>query len=72
MKLLRNCREVTHLVLEGQDRPLSGTERVSLRLHWLVCDACRTFRRQSDTLRVALSRWQRDRDTEFDQQRPGA
>ncbi|MBL8352013.1 MAG: zf-HC2 domain-containing protein [Burkholderiaceae bacterium] len=57
MKLMRNCREVAHLVLESQDRPLRPIETVSLRLHWLICDGCRRFRDQQALMRVALQRW---------------
>ena len=62
MKLLRNCREVTHLVLEGEDRSLTRVERWSMRLHWLICDACRNFRQQSAGMRVAMDRWRQYRD----------
>ena len=51
--LRRTCREVTRLVLEGQDRRLSATERVALRLHWLACDGCSRFRRQVEVMRGA-------------------
>lgn len=62
MKLLPTCRDVTHLVLEGEERPLSLTERWAMRLHWLICDACRNFRQQSAGMRVAMDRWRKYRD----------
>ena len=55
--LRRTCRDVTRLVLEGQDRPLAPLEQVSLRLHWLACDGCRRFRDQQALMRRALGRW---------------
>jgi hypothetical protein len=57
---------VTRLVLEGQDRPLSRLETVSLRLHWLACDGCRRFRDQQALMRRALDGWRRDRDGDGD------
>lgn len=61
-KILRSCRDVTRLVLEGHDRPLRPLERVSMRLHWLMCDGCRRFRDQQALMRVALDRWRGYRD----------
>ena len=57
MKIRRTCREVTHLVLESQERPLGGLEQLSLRLHWLACGGCRRFRQQHQLMQKALDRW---------------
>ena len=57
MKLLPTCRDVTRLVLEGEDRSLTRGERWAMRFHWLICDACRHFRKQSADMRVAMDRW---------------
>lgn len=62
MKILRSCQEVTHLLLESDDRALQGLERVSLRMHWLVCNGCHHFRRQHRLMRQALDRWRGYRD----------
>jgi hypothetical protein len=62
MKIRRTCKEVTTLVLQAQDRPLTGLEHVSLRLHWLVCDGCRRFRGQAGLMQQALQRWRADGD----------
>ncbi|MBL0085735.1 MAG: zf-HC2 domain-containing protein [Ideonella sp.] len=62
MKLRRTCRDVTRLVLEGEDRALTRPERWSMRLHWLICSACSNFRQQAGTMRVAVDRWRKYRD----------
>ncbi len=62
MKIRRSCREVTRIVLEGEDRRWTPMEQLSLRLHWLACDGCRRFRKQAATLHVAVDRWRRYRD----------
>jgi hypothetical protein len=64
MKLRRRCREVTALVLQGQDRQLLPAERISLRLHWLVCVGCRRFRKQADLMQRSLQRWRGYRETD--------
>lgn len=63
MKFLnRNCREVTALVLAGEDRPLGVAERAAIRLHMLICRTCPRFARQVALMRQALPRWRAYRD----------
>jgi predicted anti-sigma-YlaC factor YlaD len=50
------CREVHRLTSEGLDRELSVLERARMRLHLLVCTACRNFTGQMDLLRRAMHR----------------
>lgn len=57
MKLLMNCREVSTLVLQGQDRRLSMPERLSLRLHWRMCRGCQRFANQARLMQQAMGRW---------------
>jgi hypothetical protein len=60
--LFRNCREVTALVLAGEDRRLDFVERLALRLHLQICAACPKFSRQVALMRQALPRWRAYRD----------
>ncbi len=48
-----NCRNATRLMSEAQDRPLTLTEGLSLRLHIMMCSGCHNFKGQMDTLRLA-------------------
>lgn len=57
MKLMRNCREITTLVLQAEDRSLGAGERLAVRLHMLVCKACPVFGRQLQLMRRASQRW---------------
>ena len=57
MKLRRSCRDVTRLVLEGQDRKLPLGERLGVRVHMLYCKACPAFERQARFMRQAMQRW---------------
>ena len=60
--LLRNCREVTALVLGGEDRQLGAIERGAIWMHLQVCSTCPAFRRQVALMRHALPRWRGYRD----------
>lgn len=46
-----NCREVTHLYSEAQERKLTFKEKVSLKVHIMMCTGCRNFGDQMQTLR---------------------
>jgi len=45
------CRQVTELLSEAQEHRLSLRDRAALRMHTMMCDGCRNFRRQMETLR---------------------
>jgi predicted anti-sigma-YlaC factor YlaD len=50
------CKEATALISQALDRKLTAWERLILRLHLLVCDACSNFVKQSAFIRRALRR----------------
>lgn len=51
-----NCREATALLSQAQDRALSVDERVSLKVHLLMCTGCRQYRLQLGALRQMARR----------------
>lgn len=59
--MIPTCKHTAELLSQGQDRPLTLPEKISLRLHLLLCDGCRNFSRQLEFMRAALRRY-RDRD----------
>lgn len=56
MSIRLTCKEASRLISEGMDRRLSFVERLALRLHVGVCDACTRFSRQLGFLRRALQK----------------
>jgi len=54
MGLKLTCKEAHRLVSEGLDRDLSLIERVRLRIHLGICDACNNFNGQMNLLRRAM------------------
>lgn len=52
-----SCKDVTHLLSEGQDRKLSVTERMSMEMHLAMCKGCSNFRKQMSFLRTACRRY---------------
>jgi hypothetical protein len=57
-EMILTCKQASRLVSQGLDRKLGFAERLRLRLHLLICDACTNFRRQLDFLRKALQRYE--------------
>jgi len=49
-----SCKEASRLISQGMDRRLSFPERIAVRLHVGICDACTRFTRQVEFLRRAL------------------
>ena len=54
MALRLSCKEASRLISQGMDRRLSIAERIALRLHVGICDACTRFTSQVRFLRRAL------------------
>ena len=52
-----SCKDVTHLLSEGQDRKLTLGERVQMEMHLAMCKGCSNFRKQMDFLRTACRRY---------------
>jgi predicted anti-sigma-YlaC factor YlaD len=48
------CKEIHRLTSEGMDRPLSPLEKIRMRLHLVVCEACRSFGKQMAVIRRAM------------------
>ena len=60
--LNRNCRQVTEILLAGEDRSLGLVERLAVRAHLSICTGCRRFQGQMAVMRAAMPRWRAYRD----------
>jgi hypothetical protein len=54
MGLKPTCKEVHRLTSEGLDRELTLVERLRMRLHLAVCEACSNFTGQMELIRRAM------------------
>lgn len=57
MILRRTCKETSALLVAREDRDLSLSDRIALRLHLAACKTCPTFERQMAAMRDAFKRW---------------
>ena len=53
----RTCREVTAILVAREDRNLGLSDRLALRIHMAMCDACPKFERQMLSMRHGLRQW---------------
>jgi hypothetical protein len=61
--MMLTCREASRLISEGLDKKLSFADRVALRLHLTLCDACTRVKAQFEFMRRALKAYAgRDED----------
>lgn len=62
-----NCREVTRLLSESQERTLGLQERMPLKMHLMMCKGCRNFGKQMNTLREMARTYAKREDGGGDQ-----
>jgi predicted anti-sigma-YlaC factor YlaD len=56
VKLLPTCQEVSRLLSNGLDETLPVKDRARLRLHLVMCHACRNVSEQMQFIRQAMKR----------------
>ena len=53
----RTCKEVSALLIAREDRDLPLADRLALRVHMAMCQACPSCERQVLTMRNAMKNW---------------
>ena len=51
-----NCKDISRVVSESFERPLSFGERMSLRFHMLMCGTCRRFRKLQNRIHSSVKK----------------
>jgi len=59
-----NCKEVSRLISDGQDRDMPPKERARLRLHFVICETCRHVNDQFNFIREAMKKLDRQEPPE--------
>lgn len=57
IRLKRTCKEVAAMLVAQEDRDLRLGDRLALRVHMAICDACPKFERQMLSMRKGLRAW---------------
>lgn len=59
---MMNCWQATKLISESQERALSVTEKLQLKVHVMMCSGCNNFRLQVPFLRKAMKAYANHED----------
>jgi hypothetical protein len=51
------CREVSHLLSQAHEAPLTPWQRAKVRWHLAACSMCRAFERQLSLIDAAMRRY---------------
>ena len=54
---LLSCKKATELIEKRKIVSLTTSEKIQLKLHTSMCNACKSYEKQSDILDKALSDW---------------
>ena len=62
---MMNCQHATRLISESQDRTLSLSEKMTLKMHVMMCAGCKNFNLQIPFLSQAMKAYAKglDEDT---------
>ena len=55
-----SCQHASRLLSQREDDPLPLRQRIRLRMHLMICDACTNVSRQFAALRMAMQRLGKD------------
>jgi len=56
MKLMLTCKQASQIISRSLDNPLSWSDRMKLKFHLFICDACNRFNQQLRLLNSAVKR----------------
>jgi len=52
-----SCKDVSRLLSQAEERPMTAWERLRVTWHLAVCSMCRAFERQLALMREAIRRY---------------
>ena len=56
MKLMLTCKQASRIISQSLDNPLSWSDRMKLKFHLFICDACTQFNKQMRLIKNAVLR----------------
>jgi len=65
-----NCSEVTNLLSDELERPMSLRERMILKVHLMMCSGCANYRKQMGAIQLAMHQYAEGRAISDDSDRP--
>lgn len=59
---MMSCQQATRLISESQDRPLSLSEKMALKVHVMMCTGCKNFSLQLPFISQAMRAYAKGKD----------
>ena len=56
MKLMLTCKQASQIISQSLDNPLSRSDRMKLKFHLFICNACTRFNQQLRLIKDAVQR----------------
>ncbi|MDI1361863.1 zf-HC2 domain-containing protein [Methylotenera sp.] len=56
MKLMLTCKQASQIISQSLDNPLSWSDRIKLKFHLFICNACTRFNQQLRLIKSAVQR----------------
>ena len=57
-----NCKQVTQLASQSQERALTRREKIQLKCHLMICSACRNFNKNVNNLHDLMQKFKQHED----------
>lgn len=64
MKLMLTCKQASQIISQSLDNPLSWSDRVKLKFHLFMCNACNRFNQQLRLLSGAVQKLKSDTEND--------
>ncbi|MDI1309766.1 MAG: zf-HC2 domain-containing protein [Methylotenera sp.] len=64
MKLMLSCKQASQIISQSLDNPLSWSDRMKLKFHLLMCDACTNFNRQLRLIKSSIRRMRHETEND--------
>lgn len=58
------CKQASQIISQSLDKPLSRSERLQLKLHLFICNACTRFNRQLHLISNVVKRMRSDTEND--------
>jgi hypothetical protein len=62
---MMNCKQATRLISESQERSLSLAEKMSLKVHVMMCRGCKNFSLQVPFISQAMKAYAKGFDSDI-------
>ncbi len=64
MKLMLTCKQASQIISQSLDNPLSRSDRMKLKFHLFICNACTRFNQQLHLIKTVAQRMKHETEND--------